>query len=299
MKKPDKIRIGPRTIKTAVAVILSMLLVDSYGTTTSRLVFAMLGAMAAVQPTFQDSLESCLTQIIGVAFGAVTGSLLMLLKLPTLLTVGIGIVLVITLYNTFHIRYSPGTACLIVVILCTTADIKPFTYALGRIWDTAIGLVVGMVINTLVFPYDNSRQIRSTVESLDRELILFLEEMFDGDDTLPDAEEMVHKIDAMDSQLKIFSNQRLLMHRNRQKQELASFQTCERKARELVAQMEVLSAMQSPGHLNEENRRRLEECGAEIRESLPAQQTSEADVVTNYHVAQILTLRQELLDNLR
>ncbi len=28
----------------------------------------------------------------------------------------------------------------------------PIRYALGRIWDTAIGLSVGMAINMLVFP---------------------------------------------------------------------------------------------------------------------------------------------------
>ena len=35
-------------------------------------------------------------------------------------------------------------------------------YALGRIWDTAIGLTIGMAVNMLIFPYDNGRQIRET-----------------------------------------------------------------------------------------------------------------------------------------
>ena len=61
--------IGLRTAKTAVAVILSMFIVDLYGATSSKLIFATLGAMAAVQPTFKASLESCLTQIVGVLFG--------------------------------------------------------------------------------------------------------------------------------------------------------------------------------------------------------------------------------------
>ena len=45
-----KIPIGLRTVKTAVAVIIAMLVVDLLGTTDSKLIFAMLGAMAAVQP---------------------------------------------------------------------------------------------------------------------------------------------------------------------------------------------------------------------------------------------------------
>ena len=293
-----KFRIGPRIIKTTVAVIISMLVVDTYGATTSRLIFAMLGAMAAVQPTFTESVESCLTQIVGVLFGALVGVVLMLLPLNHLVAVGIGIILVITLYNTMRIRFSPSLACLIVVTMCTTEDIQPMTYALGRIWDTAIGLGIGMIINTLVFPYDNSRQIRATVKSLDRELIVFLEDMFDGDDKLPDADKMLKKIGDMDRQLEIFSNQRLPLRLKRQKQELERFRVCEGKARELLARMVILSQMGRPGRLNDENRRSLAACGAEIRDQRPLDSVLERDVVTNYHVRQILKIRRELLEAL-
>lgn len=295
----SRIRIGLRTIKTAVAVIIAMIIVDFFGTTSSKLIFAMLGAMAAVQPTFKESVESCLAQIIGVIFGALVGVLLLLLKLNPLVATGIGIILVITLYNALKIRFSPSLPCFIVVMLCTGSETQPFLYAIGRIWDTAIGLGVGMLINMLIFPYDNSRQIRSTAESLDTELIQFLENMFDGDDVLPDADDMVHKIDAMASQLKVFSNQKLLLHLSRQRKDLEQFRICEGKARELVARMEVLSRMGRPGRLNDENRRRLKACGAKIRDTRPLDSVLERDVVTNYHVAQILTLRRELLQALQ
>lgn len=299
MKQFHKLHIGPRTLKTALAVILSMFIVDIYGATTSKLIFAMLGAMAAVQTTFKASLESCLTQIVGVIFGALAGVVLMALPIPGLVAAGIGIVLVITLYNAFGIRFAPGLPCLIVVTMCTTPDIQPFTYAVGRIWDTAIGLAVGMAINSLIYPYDNSRQIRSTVESLDRELITFLEEMFDGDDVLPDAEAMAKKIGVMAEQLSIFSDQKLLMRLRQQKQQIEVFRTCEGKARELLARMTVLSQVGRPGRLDDENRRRLAACGANIRDERPLDSVLERDVVTNYHVRQILTLRRELMEALK
>lgn len=299
MKKiPFKIHIGPRTLKTAAAVILAMVIVDAYGATTSKLIFAMLGAMAAVQPTFKASLESCLTQIVGVIFGALAGVALMALPIPYLMAAGTGIVLVITLYNALGIRFSPSLPCLIVVTLCTTPDIQPFPYAVGRIWDTAIGLGVGMAVNTLIYPYDNSRQIHATIESLDRELIVFLEEMFDGDDVLPDADAMTKKIGTMARQLAIFSDQKLLGRTRQQKQQIEAFRICEGKARELLARMTVLSQMGRPGRLSEENRRSLAACGAQIRDTRPLDSVLERDVVTNYHVRQILTLRRELLEAL-
>ena len=297
--KDVNFHVGPRTIKTAAAVVLSMIIVELYGATASKLTFAMLGAMAAVQPTFKDSVESCLTQIIGVLFGAVAGVLLLLLPVHYLVATGIGLVLVITLYNALHIRFSPSLSCFLVVMICTTPGIEPMTYAFGRIWDTAIGLSVGMLINTMIFPYDNSRQIRSTVASLDEELIRFLEDMFDGDDVLPNVEKMSGEIDKMATQLRIFGNQRLILKIKRQRLELKAFQACEGKARQLVAHMEVLCRMERPGRLTQENKDRLGGCAAVIRDERMLDEINEIDVVTNYHVERILSLRTELLGALR
>jgi uncharacterized membrane protein YgaE (UPF0421/DUF939 family) len=299
LKKWVRLRIGLRTVKTTAAVIISMALVDHLGTSASKLIFAMLGAMAAVQPTFKESVASCLTQIVGVFFGAVMGVLLRLLPGHHLIAVGIGIVLVITLYNSLRIPYSPSLPCFVVVMVCVTPDIQPMTYAMERIWDTAIGLAVGMAINTLVFPYDNSRRIRATAESLDKVLIRFLEELFDGDDELPDAKLMRQTIDSMERELELFANQKLILRLRRQKEELETFRVCENKARELVARMEVLSQMERLGRLSEENKRKLTACGAVIRDDRQLDSVMEKDVVTNYHIRQILRLRRELLDALK
>lgn len=298
MFKFQHVHIGLRTIKTAAAVIVSMMIVNLYGTTTSKLIFAMLGAMAAMQPTFKESVESCMTQIIGVLFGAAVGVVLLWARVPSLVATAVGIILVITLYNSLGIPYSPGIPCLIVVTLCTTPDIAPITYAAGRIWDSAIGLGVGMAINTLIFPYDNSRQLQKTIESLDRELITFLENLCDGDEILPDARGMARRIEKMETQLKIFSNQRLLLHLRRQKQQLEVFRSCEGKAKVLVARMEVLSRMEKPGILSQENREALIACGANIRDQRSLELFGEMDIVMNYHIRQILILRRELLEAL-
>lgn len=298
-KRHLEFHIGLRTVKTAAAVIISMIIVHFLGTTTSKLIFAMLGAMAAVQPTFNESLESCLTQIVGVLFGAVAGIALRALNLHPLIATGAGIILVITLYNTLRLRFSPGIPCFIVVMLCTTADIQPIPYALGRIWDTAIGLTVGMLINTLIFPYDNSRRIRAIVKSLDEDVLHYMEELFDGDDILPQSKDLTNKIDDIAYQLSVFSNQKLVLNLKRQKKDLETFRLCSEMARELVAQLEVLHRLGPQARLDEENRRLLEMLGANIRDNRHIDEATQADVIANYHVSQVLILRQELLQTIQ
>ncbi len=256
--KRRRIRVGLRTVKTAVAIIIAMVLVEPYGATSSRLILAMLGAMAAVQPTFKESLEACVTQTVGVLFGAAAGVLLAALPMGPLTSVLLGIIFVITVYNLLPDAFSPSLPCFILVMICTDAEMAPIPYALGRIWDTAIGLGVGMLINSLVFPYDNSRQIRETA---DGDLLLFLEDMFDGNSSLPDTDAMNKRIATLEGQLSVFANQRLLLHMRRRKRELTRYKACERKARELVSHLEVLSQLDRPGRLSEDNRRRLRQSG--------------------------------------
>lgn len=293
------ISIGLRTWKTVVSVVLALLIVNTYGTTTSRLTFAMLGAMTAMQPTFIESLESVLTQIIGVFFGAVVGVLLLMLPIPYIAATGIGIVLVITVYNLFNIKLSPSLPCMIILTLTTTPDIQPIAYALGRFWDTMIGLSIGMSINTLVFPYNNTRKIKSMIKSLDQEVLHFLEEIFDGDSILPDIERLLENIKELDRQLSIFSKQWVLLRWKKNRNKLEMFETCEKKSRQLVSHMEILCSMREYGRLDSENRRTLAGQGALIQDIRLIDESTELDLVTNYHVRQVLQLRKELLDTLR
>ena len=114
-----KVSIGLRTVKTAAAILAAMVIVDQFGATSSRLIFAMLGAMSAVQPTFRDSLETSAAQIVGVVYGALAGVLLTMLPVSPLTAVGVGVIALITLYNTLHLTASPSLPCFFVVMICT------------------------------------------------------------------------------------------------------------------------------------------------------------------------------------
>ena len=293
-----KIHIGRRTFKTAIAVIISLVVVSMYGSTASRMVFAMLGAMCAMENTFKQSLEACMTQIVGMILGAIVATLLSFLPIPALLMVGIGIVFIIVVYNLMGVHFSPNLPCLIIVTSCMNADVYAFEYAFGRLWDTAIGLTVGMLINVLILPYDNSLKIRQAIECLEREVILFLEEMFDGDKEYPDTEKMRKTIDDMAGQLGLYSKQWMPFHVKKDKEQLKVFLKCESKARELLAQMEVLSQMERPGRIDPDIRKRLAENGADIRDKRKIIRYEEEDIITNYHVTQILNLRDDLIQTI-
>ena len=150
-----------------------------------------------------------------------------------------------------------------------------------------------MAVNTLIFPYDNSRSIRRTMEGLDRDLVAFLEDMFDGDDHLPEADALEKKIDALEGQLVLFGEQRLF-RRRRQRRLLRQLSGCADIAQELLVELETLRNMERQGRLDLANRQALRALGAQVREEPPAGPERPEDVVVNYHVARALELRREL-----
>lgn len=290
--------VGPRILKTALAVTLALAVVEPYGASPAKVVFATIGAMSAVAPTFTASLLACLTQICGVAVGGLLALTVIALRIPPVIGVGVGIIGILTGYQYFRLKLVPVLPCLVLVNICLNPAVEGASYAAGRLWDTAIGLAIGMAVNLLIFPYDNSRKIRRTMEGLDRDLILFLEDLFDGDEHLPEAVALARKVDALEGQLLLFAQQRLLLHRRQQKQELQRLRSCEDIARELVVEMEALRNMERRGHLNRENRQELRALGAQVMEEAPDKGEQMEDVVVNYHVARALSLRRELRQSL-
>ena len=288
-----KFPVGLRTLKTAVAVILALLVVQPYGASPAKVVFATIGAMSAVGPTFKASVAACLTQFCSVTVGAVLSIIMMELQVPSIPAVGIGIIILLWMYQYSHLKLLPVLPCLVLVNICLNPEVEAISYSLGRLWDTAIGLGIGMLINTLVFPYDNSRKIRQTMVSLDSDLVAFLEDMFDGDEHQPEAEQIGRKIVALEGQLSLFVDQRLF-RRKQQKRELQTLRTCEDIAHELLVELETLQNMKRKGSLNEENRQTLMELGAELSPMPPQRPESVEDIVVNYHVSRALQLRKDL-----
>ena len=281
-------------MKTALAIAAATAIVDYYGASTSKVIFALIGAISAMEVTFKASLKACLSQICGVLFGAAFGLAMLYVPIDAYIAVAIGFLLVTTLYNVLHLTISPVLPCIILATILTNPDIIPLQYAGARLWDTLIGLSVGLVINMIFFPYDTSGQIRTTIASVDKDIIAYLTQMFDGRDVPPDPTYVMQKISVVEKQLSLMADQKWLHHRKKQKAALQGLRRCEEKARCLITEIEALAMVDPPGRLTAMNRERLENCGVVVKAEGTAEKGNITDIVTNYHVTQILALRREL-----
>ncbi|MDR1564735.1 MAG: FUSC family protein [Oscillospiraceae bacterium] len=150
--------IGMRTIKSALAVGLCLLLYEILGLPAPF--YACVAALICMQGSPEASLKLGISRIIGTAIGGAFGILLMYLNdfilngalTALILTLGV----IICIYVCLLIR-QPDACALAGVVLCAIIIGRnsgvvngEFAYAIGRIVETAVGIFISFAINRFV-----------------------------------------------------------------------------------------------------------------------------------------------------
>ena len=172
--KLHPVHIGMRTVKTTVAVMLCIVIFPLLTILSKRLpdnpapifrilrfllyrespIFACIASIIIMQPTVEKSLKLGSSRIVGTIVGGVVGLIFTFIitvlpykGLPIIL-VGIGLVLIITLFNVLGSPKSTSIALVTFLIIMINIDSRdPMLYAVNRIIDTSIGVFIAVFIN--------------------------------------------------------------------------------------------------------------------------------------------------------
>lgn len=148
--------IGPRMMKTGIAVALSIILTDAFGLDLAMV--AVLTAVVAMQPSIMRSIshikEVALSTIIGVAFALVGAYTLGLQPV----SVGITVILAIAVNIKFGWLKTVNITILTIAIIMLSGDEKiNFIYLTDRLSLILIGITSAFLINALVFPPNHQK----------------------------------------------------------------------------------------------------------------------------------------------
>lgn len=151
MKLQELPKPGMRNIKTAIAVVLCIIILRFFSDNSPF--YACIAAVIAMQSTVQSSWKTGVTRIIGTLAGASVGVLLSLIGVNNVLITGVGIVVVIYITNILKQNAAIGIACIVyLAIMVNVKDTTPLNYALMRTAETFFGIIMAMVVNSVVFP---------------------------------------------------------------------------------------------------------------------------------------------------
>ena len=158
--KRFRFHVGMRNIKTAIAATLCAFL---YAFFERNPTFACIGAIFGMGSDFKDSKRSGGNRLFGTIIGGLIGMVLFYIYIQyypeppsnfrfmlfVLLFVGIIILVLVCQLLVIPGAIQPAGVVLCIILFNTPVDAY-ITYPLNRIFDTAIGVIIGIAVNMLL-----------------------------------------------------------------------------------------------------------------------------------------------------
>ncbi|MDR0738681.1 MAG: aromatic acid exporter family protein [Oscillospiraceae bacterium] len=156
-------RIGLRAVKTAIAVLLCLLLAFILNRPDKSL--ASIAAVVCLQQTKSESLNSGFNRILGTLVGGIAGCIVFLVvkplysteninlaKIVNIALVPIFILIIIYFFNLVNQKSSAQIACIVLITLVAVdySYNKYFYQVLNRILDTGMGITISVLINIFI-----------------------------------------------------------------------------------------------------------------------------------------------------
>lgn len=158
MKKLELPKVGLRNIKTALAVFICMTLFEILDRESGF--FACIAAVVCMKDTIENSYSIGKDRIIGTLTGGVIGIILLLIishsevtySFKSMIT-SIGIILSIYIFTVLKRPSAVTTSCIVILsIICNHSRNDSLSYAVIRIVDTFLGVMIAILINKYITP---------------------------------------------------------------------------------------------------------------------------------------------------
>lgn len=147
--------IGMRNIKTALAVVISILIAEIFNLESAF--FVATGALISMETTVKKGINAGISRVLGTVIGGFIGAIMVIIAPGNLFLLFIGIVFLISLLNLLKWHDSISMACVVfLVIMITMTSENIIHYAFQRTFDTIVGIIISIIINYVISPPEDS-----------------------------------------------------------------------------------------------------------------------------------------------
>lgn len=168
--------IGWRIIKTGIAVALCIWVAQ-----TLKFEYPFYSAIAAViamQATIEDSLKAGIHRMQGTIVGALTGFLFALVMVHNPWWTGLGLIVTLSILKYMKWHEAMNIAGIVFIAISVNLTGKPLDYAVNRIVDTTLGIVVAYLVNRLVVPPRYHKETEKSFQKARHQVITLYQTAF-------------------------------------------------------------------------------------------------------------------------
>lgn len=290
MKKNINLKIGMRTIKTGLSVSISIMICSLFESKSP--IFAGIGAIMAMQSSVSESFTMGKNRMLGTFVGAIIGLLFSLAFPQNPFFIGIGVIIVIHLCYIMRWNKALQLSAIVFMGIALNPILEArFSYALFRIIDTFIGIIVGMIINYFISAPNMEKKIRGSINTLYNECkkiiytIIWKQEEVDLKELRSDITSLTENYEALsnDIDLNLFRNK-----------DSNSYNKILSIADSIETNIALLSKMDKIPYIDGKNQKLLKELFNKTLDPKEGLIKEDIDIVYNYHLNQSLNLLLEI-----
>lgn len=169
----DKV-IGLRTIKTAIAVFLSVVVANWIG--LSYPLFVAMTAIFSMDKTPMRTLIVGRNRVVGTILGAVVGVAFATIDRGNPFMCFLGMLVLISLCKKLKVTESVVISGIVFMAIMVHIDgTTPIMYGMSRTFDSIVGLAIAFLVNLLIFPMYNVKRFPYMLNSLREDIVYAME----------------------------------------------------------------------------------------------------------------------------
>ncbi|MBC7087470.1 MAG: aromatic acid exporter family protein [Tissierellales bacterium] len=276
-------KVGMRTIKTGLAVALGMFVADKMGLYSP--LFVGLGVINTMQSSVSESFQSGKNRMLSTVTGALVALIMNYLFPVNYFLMGIGIIVLIHILNLLNWKKAISLAAMVFIAVYMNTDDEMIVYAFNRVLDTSVGILVGVLVNYLIsaphsdYQFDSLfKSMKNDIKSIVYDIITERKEIdlakFKSD---LDKLESIYELSIDETRYKISDKAKIDDNLNKLK-----------KMQIIFTDLSSIKALNSKSCINEKNKSTLEEMLKMTLFVKCDNETSNEDIIYNYHLSSLL-----------
>ncbi|OLS03799.1 FUSC family protein [Tissierella creatinophila] len=277
-------KVGMRTVKTVIAVVLTLEISKILNINSP--ILAGIAAIMTMETSVSESFSTGKYRMYGTVFGAIIALIITWISPVNFVTTALG--LFVILYISNMLKWQDAVRMAMIVFLVIIIDFEEgyrFTYALNRTLDTFIGVIVGTTINYFIRPPKIEIKMETIIDNMTTEVIENIKGMIwsDKKPQLDNLKKEINYIEENYETLKKDTKFKINTH-----QSLINYEYIFEMFQNIHSHFRVINLLDSGVYIDEENKELLETM---FLEEIPKREDIEKEqiyIIYNYHLREIL-----------
>ncbi|WP_129597270.1 aromatic acid exporter family protein [Anaerophilus nitritogenes] len=284
-------KIGMRTIKTAFAVFLTMIIAELINIKSPF--FVGVATIMSMESSVSASFISGRNRMYGTLLGGIIALLFSLITPINPFFIGVGIIIIIHTCNMFGWRESVKISTIVFLsILVNYEEGSRLIYAFYRTLDTLVGLIIGTLINYFILPNNVVNNINESISNMYSqiknmlEIIIWKEEHIELEALRKNLFSMEKECDTLKNETKL----NLCKNNN-----CFNFEYIFELFEHTYNHLSIITSIENSSYIDDINNKSLK-ClfNKEVPPHFDIKSNNNLDLVYNYHLEKILQLLSDI-----